>query len=84
MSADNRDPNTQQQQNQVYGTPGQPPQQQQGEVPVPKFSMLDENEPEKEAGSGIAGWIIFILIFGVGNLILYNTTGWLIIPIPRK
>lgn len=30
------------------------------------------------------GWIIFILIFGVGNLILYSTTGILLIPIPRK
>ncbi len=30
------------------------------------------------------GWIIFILIFGVGNIILYNTTGWIILPIPRR
>jgi len=26
----------------------------------------------------------FILIFGVGNLILYTTTGIFLIPIPRK
>ena len=29
------------------------------------------------------GWLWFILIFGVGNIILYKTTGWLIIPIRR-
>jgi hypothetical protein len=39
----------------------------------------DDNE-----GSGIKGWLIFILIFGVGNLILYATTGIFIIPIPRR
>jgi hypothetical protein len=37
-----------------------------------------------EGGSNpVVGWIIFILIFGVGNLILYSTTGFLIIPIRR-
>jgi hypothetical protein len=36
------------------------------------------------AGSAILGWVIFILIFGVGNLILYATTGIFIIPIPRR
>jgi hypothetical protein len=35
-------------------------------------------------GSGVKGWIIFILIFGLGNLILYVTTGIFIIPIPRR
>jgi hypothetical protein len=35
-------------------------------------------------GGGIGGLITFILIFGVGNLILYNTTGMLLLPIPRK
>ena len=35
-------------------------------------------------GGSAAGWIIFILIFGVGNLILYMTTGIFLIPIPRK
>jgi hypothetical protein len=39
----------------------------------------DDNE-----GSGIMGWVIFVLIFGVGNLILYATTGIFIIPIPRR
>jgi hypothetical protein len=33
---------------------------------------------------GIMGWVIFILIFGVGNLILYMTTGIFFIPIPRR
>lgn len=32
----------------------------------------------------IPGWIWFVLIFGVGNIILYSTTGILLIPIPRK
>jgi hypothetical protein len=34
-------------------------------------------------GNSVVKWIVFILIFGVGNLILYLTTGWLIIPIRR-
>lgn len=34
--------------------------------------------------SGIMGWVIFLLIFGVGNAILYYFTGILFIPIPRK
>jgi hypothetical protein len=34
--------------------------------------------------NNVAGWIFFILIYGVGNIILYNTTGMLLIPIPRK
>lgn len=33
---------------------------------------------------GIMGWVIFILIFGVGNLILYYFTGIFLIPIPRR
>jgi hypothetical protein len=36
-----------------------------------------------EEGSGVMGWVIFILIFGVGNFILYQTTGIVIIPIRR-
>lgn len=40
--------------------------------------MSDDNEGSAK------GWIIFILIFGVGNLILYLTTGIFIIPIPRR
>ena len=35
-------------------------------------------------GGGGKGWLIFILIFGVGNLILYQTTGIFLLPIPRK
>ncbi len=37
-----------------------------------------------EGGGGIPGWVWFLLIFGVGNFILYKTTGFYIIPIPRK
>ncbi|MEK6239139.1 MAG: hypothetical protein N2C14_30855 [Planctomycetales bacterium] len=33
---------------------------------------------------GVMGWVIFILIFGVGNAILYATTGIFFIPIPRR
>jgi len=39
---------------------------------------------ESDEGGGVMGWVVFILIFGVGNLILYHTTGFVIIPIPRK
>lgn len=39
---------------------------------------------ENDGGNGLIGWIIFILIFGVGNLILYATTGIFFIPIPRR
>ncbi|MFN0019968.1 MAG: hypothetical protein ACKVP0_17050 [Pirellulaceae bacterium] len=31
-------------------------------------------------GGGVGGWLIFILIFGVGNVILYYTTGIVLIP----
>lgn len=37
-----------------------------------------------DEGSGLQGWIIFILIFGVGNAILYYFTGIFFIPIPRR
>lgn len=43
----------------------------------------DDHDNNQDGGSG-KGWIIFILIFGVGNLILYSTTGIFLIPIPRK
>lgn len=32
---------------------------------------------------GGLGWLWFILIFGVGNVILYSTTGIVIIPIRK-
>lgn len=38
--------------------------------------MSDDDE-----GSGFKGIIIFILIFGVGNAILYFTTGIFLIPL---
>jgi hypothetical protein len=37
---------------------------------------------DDDGGSGM-GWLIFLLIFGVGNVILYMTTGWLLIPIRK-
>jgi hypothetical protein len=37
-----------------------------------------------EESNGLMGWVIFILIFGVGNAILYYFTGVFFIPIPRK
>lgn len=43
--------------------------------------MADDDDGN---GKGIIGCIIFVLIFGVGNLILYLTTGIFIIPIPRR
>ena len=39
---------------------------------------------EEGSGNGIVGILIFILIFGVGNLILFMTTGIFFIPIPRR
>ncbi|MBY0231613.1 MAG: hypothetical protein K2W96_20195 [Gemmataceae bacterium] len=47
-----------------------------------------EDQPQQGGGgddcnSQVIGWVVFILIFGVGNLILYQTTGMLIIPIRR-
>lgn len=38
--------------------------------------MSDEGE-----GSGFKGILIFILIFGLGNAILYATTGMFLIPL---
>jgi hypothetical protein len=43
-----------------------------------------QNPNQNQNSSGIGGWLVFILIFGVGNLILYKTTGMVLIPIPRK
>lgn len=41
--------------------------------------MSDDDE-----GGGGKGWLIFIAIFVVGNIILYATTGIFLIPIPRR
>ena len=41
--------------------------------------------PQSPEGGGRGmGWLWFILIYGVGNLILYKTTGIFLIPIPRR
>ncbi|MEL6182459.1 MAG: hypothetical protein AAFS10_26115 [Myxococcota bacterium] len=40
---------------------------------------------DDQGGGGFPwGWVIFFLIFVVGNGILYATTGIFLIPIPRK
>ena len=40
-------------------------------------------EDEEGGGNAWIGWLIFILIFGAGNVILYMTTGIVLIPIRR-
>ncbi|MDT4895627.1 MAG: hypothetical protein QOH25_704 [Acidobacteriota bacterium] len=63
-----------------------PPGYQQGQPPA-QYNQQWQNpqtQASTDSNSGVWGWVIFILIFGVGNLILYSTTGWLIIPIPRR
>ena len=44
--------------------------------------MSEYNDNDND--NGLIGWIIFILIYGVGNFILYKTTGIVLLPIPRK
>lgn len=45
--------------------------------------MFDQDRNDG-GGSGGWGFIIFILIFVVGNFFLYKYTGWFLIPIPRR
>lgn len=47
--------------------------------------MVDQapNQGGQGGQNPIVGWVIFILIFGVGNFILYQTTGIVIIPIRK-
>ena len=52
-------------------------------TPRPSVSEATKRSDDDEGG-GAMSWIVFILIFGVGNAILYYFTGWVIIPIPRK
>lgn len=42
------------------------------------------SDDQEEGGGSGNGWIWFILIYVVGNAILYSTTGILLLPIPRK
>jgi hypothetical protein len=74
---------------QPAGTPGQNPfaleQQEMEQFRDWKARQAAGQTGEGEGGGNPAvGWIIFILIFGVGNLILYATTGIFFIPIPRR
>jgi hypothetical protein len=48
--------------------------------PRPRFPVRTTSDSGEGGGGGIWGWVIFILIFGVGNAILYATTGWILIP----
>jgi len=53
------------------------------------FRQRDLGRRQEGGGGGgggenpVVGWLIFFLIFGVGNFILYKTTGIFIIPIRR-
>ena len=64
----------------VTARPTAPPSPPRTYVPEPRTTSSGSDEE----GGGLMGIIIFILIFGVGNIILYNTTGWIILPIPRR
>lgn len=46
--------------------------------------MSEYDDDYEGGGEGIPGWLIFFLIFVVGNGILYATTGIFFIPIPRR
>lgn len=49
------------------------------------FEFLTKGESLMDDGmKSILGWVIFFLIFVVGNGILYLTTGIFFIPIPRR
>jgi hypothetical protein len=37
-----------------------------------------------DEGSKLKWWVLFIVIFGLGNLILYLATGIFFLPLPRK
>jgi hypothetical protein len=70
----------------------QPPRRSGDEFEGAGDNDFRHRDPGYNRGSGggggggenpVVGWIIFILIFGVGNFILYSTTGIFIIPIRR-
>ncbi len=43
----------------------------------------EQPQQSNDGDGGGMGWLWFILIFGVGNVILYYTTGIVIIPIRK-
>jgi hypothetical protein len=47
----------------------------------PEAVMADDSDDGE--GGGWGGILVFIGIFVVGNIILYLTTGWVIIPIKK-
>jgi hypothetical protein len=66
---------------------GRNPYERRPGAPPPYAYDVRRHDDGGGGGSGggtIIGWVIFILIFGVGNFILYKTTGIFIIPIPRR
>lgn len=48
------------------------------------YNPTYQDDAPAQTGSGVPGWVWFILIYGVGNAILYATTGIFLIPIPRR
>ena len=76
------------------GRPGmRPPARREPEPYQPYHPPYDEEaepyqrRPVHDGGGGdnhTMGIVMFVLIFGLGNWLLYKYTGWLIIPIPRK
>ncbi|MBI4606380.1 MAG: hypothetical protein HY721_30815 [Planctomycetes bacterium] len=53
-------------------------------VPEPVYAPRPSSDDDGGGGSSYKGWVIFILIFVVGNYILYATTGFFIFPLPRR
>jgi hypothetical protein len=56
------------------------------EVDQRAYEGMQQPYPSEGGGMSNAamGWLIFLLIFVVGNIVLYAATGWFIIPIPRR
>ena len=40
--------------------------------------MFDDDDDDED---GLPGWLIFLLIFVAGNIILYYSTGHILIPL---
>ncbi len=40
--------------------------------------MFDDDDDDED---GLPGWLIFVLIFGAGNILLYYTSGYILIPL---
>jgi hypothetical protein len=65
--------------------PERPPIRDEDDYSNPYRDEPPRRQSDGGGGSNAwIGWLIFFLIFGVGNLILYSTTGIFFIPIPRR